>query len=136
MARWSIRIGSVCMPVDRTGEVRSPLVWVATVFVPGGRIGSLGDVGADVGAWMAIEGIEIGTGGGARLGGGGLAWGSSIVSVWVEADATSALKVGVIGVSTIGLTTVGVAGGLKGCSTVWEEVDVISLGGSDGAGLV
>ena len=57
------------MPKERI-EIKSLAVCVPIVFVPGGKIGSLGELGAEVGAWIAIEGIEIGIGGGARFGGG------------------------------------------------------------------
>ena len=60
--------------------------------MPGGRMGSFGEAGAEVGACIAIDGIKMGTGGGARFGVGGMLLGSSTVSVWVDADATSGLE--------------------------------------------
>lgn len=87
-----------------------------------------------------MEGTVIGTGGGARLGGDnltssvdsgsgfGFGSGSSRGSVWVHVDVTSNGNLGEGGVSTFGIRTVGVAGGLNGCSIVCEEVEVITLG--------
>jgi hypothetical protein len=46
------------------GANKSPVVCVETVFVPGGRIGSFGEDGAEEGAWIAIDGIVMGGGGG------------------------------------------------------------------------
>jgi hypothetical protein len=83
---WSTLIGSVCMEVERIGATRSPLVWVDTVLVPGGRIGALGDEGADVGACMAIEGTDIGAGGGGLVGFSGTNSGSIGESVCVAVD--------------------------------------------------
>jgi hypothetical protein len=127
IGRWSILIGSVCMPVVRTFDGRSAAdVCVEILFVLCGRIGSLGDGGADVGAYIAMDGIDIGTGGGARFGGdveisaivGGV---SASGSVCVEMDATSGLNIADRGVS--GTAIVGVAGGLSGGSTVCEELE-------------
>jgi hypothetical protein len=45
------------------GANKSPVVCVETVFVPGGRIGSFGDDGAEEGAWMVMDGMVMGGGG-------------------------------------------------------------------------
>jgi hypothetical protein len=49
-------------------------------------MGSLGEDGAEEGAWIAIDGIAIGVGGGALLGSDGVSLGFSIGSVCVEID--------------------------------------------------
>jgi hypothetical protein len=123
-----MRIGSVCIPNVRMGANKSPDVCVDTVLVPGGRIGALGDEGAEDGAWIAIEGIEIGAGGGALLGSSGVSIVACSGSVCVDVDTTWVSKMGERGGCVTGDIIVGVAGGLRGCSTVWTEVDVVEEG--------
>jgi hypothetical protein len=68
------------------GANKSPVVWVDTVLVPGGRIGSLGEDGAEDGACIAIDGIAMDAGGEALLFSLGVSLGSSIDSVCVDID--------------------------------------------------
>lgn len=92
LKRLSIMIGSVCIPIVRMVERISIVVWVAALLVPGGNMGSLGEEGVDDGAWIAMEGMVIGTGGGARVGAAGICGFCSDVStgsVWVAMEATS-----------------------------------------------
>ena len=94
------------------------------VLVPGGRIGAFGDEGADVGAWMAIEGIVIGVGSGDFLGVSATASGSTIESVCVAVDTTSVCTTGDRVAFSAGIGILGVGGGLSG-STVCTELDVV-----------
>jgi hypothetical protein len=90
------------------------------VLVPGGNLASLGEEGAESGAWMAIDGMVIGAG---RI----ICFtvkfafsGCSAGSVCVEEDTSSVLNTsdtGVAGNSCVGAMIVGVGGGLRG-STV------------------
>jgi hypothetical protein len=50
LKRLSMMMGSVCIPVSRMFDFKSTVVCVDMLFVPGGRIGSLGDGGPDAGA--------------------------------------------------------------------------------------
>jgi hypothetical protein len=77
---------------------------------------------------MAIEGIEMGAGGTARLGDLGGTSGPSVASVCVDTDATSGFNTGKMVISEAGTATVGVAGGLKGCSGVWGKTGIITPG--------
>jgi hypothetical protein len=88
-------------------------------------MGSFGDVGADEGAWMAIEGIEIDAGGAALILSERSGSGDSYTgSVCVEMETTSTMNVGEGG-CTNGVRIVGVAGGLKGWPIVCMELEII-----------
>jgi hypothetical protein len=113
------------MAIERIGATRSPVVCVDTVLVPGGRIGALGEEGADVGAWIVIDGIEIGAGGGALFGIPGEVSGSAGNSVWVAVDTSSFWKTGDEGTWSEGNAIFGVGGGLSGRSTVCTELEII-----------
>ena len=114
---------------------------MAALFVPGGNIGSLGDEGVDVGACIAIEGIDIGIGGAARVGGASIGLDTpldstySIGSVCVVTDLHEDREADGKDTSSNDVSILGVAGGLRGGSLLWEDADVTNRGIGAGWGV-
>lgn len=125
IARLSIRISSVCTAMDRCFTSRLADTWHAACFVRGGRTGGPGLDGADVGGWMAMEGMAMGEGGGVdgRGGGGGSRSGFGIAggSVWVAVDVIPAVG----GAGGVGEESFEAGGAVGDSSRVWQEEETI-----------